>query len=233
MRLSQRNFYSEELEKNKNNMKAQWDLIKAIINKKRGESKVNTKFRINNKIVTDPQEVADGFVDFFTDIGGKLDKIIPRSDRHPSTYITKQYQLSMFLIPTDQIEIKKTIKKLKDCAVGWDGIPAKLLKDNTETLSTILSHLINLSFTSGIFPKEMKVANLIPIFKAGDTEIIGNYRPVSLLTTISKVFERSFYTRLIKFLEEQKILYENQFGFRAKHSTYMAILILMNNAITP
>jgi len=78
----------------------------------------------------------------------------------------------------------------------------------------------------------MKLANIIPIFKAGDTSIIGNYRPVSLLTTVSKVFERAFYSRLLTFITHHKILYELQFGFRGGHSTHLAVIKLMENIIT-
>ena len=59
----------------------------------------------------------------------------------------------MFLIPTDQIEIQKTIDKLKNCAVGWDKIPAKIIKDNKVHIAQMLTHIINLSFEQGVFPK--------------------------------------------------------------------------------
>jgi retron-type reverse transcriptase len=77
----------------------------------------------------------------------------------------------------------------------------------------------------------LKLANVIPIFKAGDVDSIGNYRPVSLLSTVSKVFERAFYSRLSSFIHHQKILYELQFGFREAHSTPLAIIKLMENII--
>ena len=92
-------------------------------------------------------------------------------------------------------------------------------------------YIINLSLTQGHFPQQLKLANIIPIFKSGDMEKVGNYRPVSLLSTFSKMFERIFYNRLKSFLEVQKILYELQFGFREAHSTYMAITILMDKII--
>jgi hypothetical protein len=118
----------------------------------------------------------------------------------------------MFLNPTTTLEINKIIDNLKNCSVGWDHLPAIIFKENKESPSCILTHLVNLSLEQGFFPKELKIANIIPIFKAGETEIIGNYRPVSLLSTVSKVFERIFYNRLLFFITQQNILYQLQFG---------------------
>ena len=115
--------------------------------------------------------------------------------------------------------------------MGWDQLPAFILKESKDPLSGILNHIMNLSLEQGTFPKELKIANIIPIFISGETDIIGNYRPVSLLTTVSKVFERMLYTRLLDFITQQKILYNLQFGFRVGHGTHMAILKLLDNII--
>jgi hypothetical protein len=125
----------------------------------------------------------------------------------------------------------KKSRGLKDCACGWDSIPAVILKDNKTSLKTILAHIINNSISTGIFPRELKIANVIPIFKSSSPEEITNYRPVSLLTTLSKIYERAFYTRLLNFLNEQKILFKSQFGFREKCSTVMAIINLLDRII--
>ena len=74
----------------------------------------------------------------------------------------------------------------------------------------------------------MKLANVVPIFKAGDNMTFTNYRPVSVLPLVSKVLERVMYTRLLNFLNKHKILYEYQFGFRNCYSTYMALITLVD-----
>ena len=127
--------------------------------------------------------------------------------------------------------IEKIINKLKECACGWDSIPAIIIKDNKAILKPILSHIINNSLLHGIFPSELKIANVIPIFKSASIEEINNYRPVSLLTIFSKIYEKVFYRRLIDFLNAQHFLYKSQYGFRANSSTYMAIVNLLDKII--
>ena len=95
-----------------------------------------------------------------------------------------------------------------------------------------LTHICNQSLQEGIFPQQLKIANVIPLYKSDDPMHFNHYRPVSLLCTLSKVFERIMYTRLLNFLEKLKIIYEKQFGFRKHHSTYMALMLLMDKITT-
>ena len=80
--------------------------------------------------------------------------------------------------------------------------------------------------SSGVFPAEMKIACVTPVHKKGKQDEVNNYRPISVLTIFSKVFEKCIYNRLISFLDKHRILIKNQFGFRRGHSTSMAILEL-------
>ena len=98
-------------------------------------------------------------------------------------------------------------------------------------ICTPLTYICNLSLQEGVFPDELKIANVIPLFKNDDPELFNNYRPVSLLCTVSKLFEKIMYNRLLSFLDIYKILFSYQFGFRKHHSTYMALMTLMDNLI--
>ena len=91
-----------------------------------------------------------------------------------------------------------------------------------------LTHLINCSLQSGIFPDELKLARVVPIFKAGDPAQVSNYRPISVLTTFSKIIEKIVYNHLLDFLSKNEALYEYQFGFRPSHSTQQAIITLVD-----
>ena len=94
-------------------------------------------------------------------------------------------------------------------------------------LSTPLSNLIDLSFRTGTFPNQCKIANVIPIHKKGDTTCCSNFRPISLLSIFSKVFEKCMYNRLYKFLTKHDLIYSYQFGFRKGFSTEQALVSLI------
>ena len=89
--------------------------------------------------------------------------------------------------------------------------------------------LINKSLTEGIFPNLLKFADICPIFKKGDFDNCGHYRPISLLSNIGKILEKVMYSRLPKFLEECNILFEKQFGFRNNHSTNHALVNIIEH----
>ena len=86
--------------------------------------------------------------------------------------------------------------------------------------------LINTSFTTGIFPSALKVANIIPIHKKVDKLDCNNYQPISLLSNISKIFEKMMHIQLTSFLNKNKVLSSFQFGFGKKHSTNHALISL-------
>ena len=101
------------------------------------------------------------------------------------------------------------------------------MKTIKESIKTLLIHICNKSFSSGRFPFEMQIACVVPIFKSGDDMVFSNYRPVSVLPVFSKLLERLMYNRLICFINDNKLLYDYQFGFQKGKSTYMAMVILI------
>jgi len=90
-------------------------------------------------------------------------------------------------------------------------------------ISKVLTHIFNASFTHGVVPSLLKQANVTPIFKAGDKHDFTNYRPISILPSISKLLEKVVYIRIFNFISYNNILTHHQFGFRPKRSTFMAI----------
>ena len=96
-----------------------------------------------------------------------------------------------------------------------------------ETLLPPLTYITNLSFTEGVFPHELKIAQVLPLYKNNDPMLFNNYRPISILPFFSKLFERLMYNRLIDFIEKHQLLYQYQFGFRKNHSTFTALVVLL------
>jgi len=134
----------------------------------------------------------------------------------------------MFAAPTDITEISYIIKSLNDSAPGADDISSEIVKQSLQYIARPLTHIVNLSLEQGVFPDEMKVAKVIPLFKAGDKTCVNNFRPISLLPVFSKILEKSMAKRMLQFLTENNILHPHQFGFRPKHTTSMAINILFD-----
>ena len=133
-----------------------------------------------------------------------------------------------YIRPVTEIEIVDIISDFKDNAAGWDELKPSVIRGIKEFINMPLRHICNLSFNTRVFPWELKVANIVPIFKSGDDMLFSNYRPVSVLPVFSKVIERLMYNRLIGFINDNDLLYEYQFGFQKGKSTYMALVILLD-----
>ena len=89
-------------------------------------------------------------------------------------------------------------------------------------------HIVNQSLCTGIFPDRLKIAKVIPLFKKGDQHVLDNYRPISLLPVISKVFEKIVYNQLFKYFTDNNLFYTSQYGFRSLRSTELASLELID-----
>ena len=109
-------------------------------------------------------------------------------------------------------ELIITIKSLKDSSPGWDDIHAKVVKQTYQFYLKLLLHLCNFSLTKAFFPKELKIAKILPLFKSGDNKLICNFRPVFVLPPFSKIFEKIMYSRVMSFLTKHNIFFNGQFG---------------------
>ncbi|CAB3220285.1 unnamed protein product [Arctia plantaginis] len=140
---------------------------------------------------------------------------------------------SISLTPTDPHEVRSIVMGLRShSAPGWDKITATILKQNILTLALPITYLCNKSLETGTFPANFKKAVVCPIFKSGEKSEPSNYRPISLLSTMSKILEKIVNKRLINYLEKNEMLSNCQFGFRAKKSTEDAVLTLASNIVT-
>ena len=109
-----------------------------------------------------------------------------------------------------------------------DEFPTFVAKPSIDNYVMPLTHIINKSLKEGVFPSELKLAKVVPIFKASATNKITNYRPISVLSFFFKVFDKLIYHKLIEFMDHNDILYCYQFGFRQRHATQQAIITLVN-----
>ena len=218
-------YYSEFFESNKNNSKKTWEGIRDVINLSKKTNTIPKNILYKNVSYTSSEDMSNCFNDFFVNIGNSVEAKIPRVDTHFSEFLRNRNSFSLFLKPVNEDELKSIISKLspsKSC--GPNSIPTHILKTNIELLIPPLKYLINLSFSEGCFPQLLKLAEVCPIFKKKDKNKCENYRPISLLSNLSKIFERAMHTRIYEFLESHSIFSNLQFGFRKKHSTNHALL---------
>ena len=116
---------------------------------------------------------------------------------------------------TTSAEVIDTVKSLKSTdSAGYDEIPVTVLKAVVIHIAEPISAIINVSLADGVFPDGMKTAKVCPIFKSEIKNDVANYRPISILTTFSKIFEKIIANRLISFIDKNNILTSSQYGFR-------------------
>ena len=147
---------------------------------------------------------------------------------HWSTWDSPWYSLCSWVLSH---RVHKIINSLKNGAAGYDELSATILKMISSSITSPLAYFCNLSFDQGVFSKELKLANVIPLYKADDPCSFNNYRPISLLCVLTKVFEKVMYNRLVEYLDMLNILNDKQFGFRGLLWSCMALMALMDKLI--
>ena len=140
-------------------------------------------------------------------------------------YAGSHKKTSMFIEPiTSNSIILATCKLKTKLSSGHDDISSKLLKETIFHIVHPITHIINMSSHTGIVPDQLKIAKVVPIYKASDNSLLNNYRPISLLPIFSKLLEKIMFDKVMNFLNKNNILYEHQYGFRAKHSSIQPII---------
>ena len=228
LKLEEKKYYQSMIIANRHNHRKTWMEIKQVINQSKS-TKSAGEFIYNDKTTNDRSVIANAFNNFFVNIGPTLASKIPVMGGQFKSYMPATNDIPMFVAPVSEPEMKKLIMQLNDGAPGRDGVTAKSLKCITDHIAMPLTRLANLSFTQGVFPRDLKVAMVSPLYKAKDPMIFSNYRPISLLSSFSKILEKLMPNRLLNFLNKCDILNKYQFGFRNNHSTYMALIILLEN----
>ena len=136
-------------------------------------------------------------------------------------------------IPVNETYIDNIINKLNNkSSCGYDNFSNKHIKYARNVLTKPLTLLINQCLQTGIYPSQLKMSRIKPLFKSGDKSLFSNYRPISLLPSLSKIFERVIFDQLLGYFTNNNLLCLDQFGFRPGHSTELAALRLVDHLIT-
>jgi len=216
-------FYCNKFDSVRGDVRETWKIVNSIINSKSGSKSID-EIEVEGRSITDSQDIAEEFNSYFRDVAVNLERDIPRNDGSPLMWMGNRIQNSLFAGPSTDSETALIINRLKNRSYGLHSVPTFIYKYLSDLISPIICKLFNLSLTQGIFPASLKVARIKPIHKKGNSKLLGNYRPISTLPLLSKIFEKLMLSRLLSFIKSNNVLGNNQFGFRKNNNTADAIL---------
>ena len=224
-RVSRQKYYDEKFLECSNDCKKTWQTINEVLGKRKSFSDIPNEFESNDKVLSGSLSIANGFNDFFSTIGPNLAKKITKSKNHYSKFLSNPCSEQFVFGNVTPTIIEDALRKLKSKnSAGPDKVSSSLLKFMAGTIMNPLCHIFNLSFKTGYIPSCLKTALVKPIFKKGATNQFTNYRPISLLSSFSKLLEKIAANQIMKYLNKFKLLYEHQYGFRAGHSTIQPVI---------
>lgn len=222
-------YYQEKLNICKGNTKETWQIIKEVCSMKKSNEHCEELLNI----ATTPEHSLNELNEYFTGIGNTLANDLLSRMNKTEQELAREASMntsplcSFLLMPTDIYEVRGIILGLRTrSASGWDRITTTILKQNINSLVPPITHLCNLSLETGKFPDIFKRAVVCPVYKTGNKNEPTNYRPISLLSNLSKILEKIVNKRIVKYLQNKNLLSDSQFGFREGRSTEDAVLTL-------
>ena len=232
IRLSKRLYFAKRLLNNKQSISKTWQILNEILGRNK-KSKLPSYINYNGQVVNDNKRIANIFNEYFVNAGLVASNNVQSTQKHFTDYLPPRVCSYLFFSPTNANEIIDIAKGLKSSfSCGYDNINSHFVKQIVHNIVSPLVYILNLSLSTGIVPDPLKVAKVIPVYKKDDSNLVKNYRPISLLPIFSKFLERIVFVRLYKHLEKYNILSKYQFGFRPNHSTEQAVLYAIEKITT-
>lgn len=226
---AKKKYYENKISNSDNVSKVTWNIINTELNNRKTNDDKQITIKHNGITYKDPEEISKLFNKHFIEVTGN----IKNNDSMNNTPDNNEIEINKFrLDPVGETELNKLIDSLKNkYSSGFDEIPVNIFKYISKSINKVIIHLINSSFISGIFPQKLKTAKLVPVYKKGDDKEMSNYRPLSLLPTISKMYEKAMYNRLITYLDSNNLIDHSQHGFRKGKSTKTATVQFVESIV--
>ena len=222
-------YFTRQFNINKTNLKLIWGLIGLLINRKKTSSIPISKLIINGRHYTDKQSICDQLNNYYINVGHNLAAQLPEHDNlNPTRYIENNNYNSFMFGNINTYEVQDAIMALKLNKASI-GVPQKCMMLACNHVSEALMMIFNQSLIQGIVPDILKISKVTPVYKGGETVDPNNYRPISVINTFAKIFEKLVYKQLISYVEKYKILFEFQYGFRKGKSTTLSIIEITEN----
>ena len=231
IRNAKSEYYKNQFSNCKSNQNEKWRFVNTILNRN-AQSENHVILRDKSGSICENQHInADIFNKFFTKVGTDLANALPPSKNSLEYYFENaSWQINTHF-DFNEIEATDILKVIDSFSIrkatGPDGIPMRSIKDSKHVIIPVLVYLTNLIIKSSVFPNCLKIARVKPLFKKGDRYICTNYRPISVLSSISKIIEKLLSFQIRDYFETNSLLTDCQFGFRTKRSTTDAINYIM------
>ena len=235
IRYAKVQFYTNICHEYKTQTKKLWKVINEIAGKKSDKSNLIEYLTIDNIKEYGAKKISNRFAEYFAGVGKHFAEKIPKPSKSITTYLKllQSNKASLFLNPTHADKIKRIVAALPaKASSGHDNISNIMLKEIIDPLSRVLVEIFNMSLSTGEFPAIMKLAEVVSLYKNKEHYLESNYRPISLLTTMSKVLEKIVYKQVYTFLQNKGQIYSNQYGFRANHSCEHAVGQAVGSIVT-
>ena len=217
-------YFSDNLAINKKDPKTTWKLINELNSRNVSSHKSISNIKVGEESINTPKEIAETFNHHFASVGEKLAFDIPLSAVEPDVYVVPAETTFSIKSPN----INAVYRKLKTLnigkAAGLDRIPCKLLKIAAEVVAPSLTQIFDKIICTSIFPNEWKLARVTPIYKKGKKDDMDNYRPISVISVVAKIFEKLIFEQLYEYLNNNNLITASQSGFRSLHSTLTALI---------
>lgn len=233
IKTTKNEYYFTQITDAQNNYKKIWQSVNEITNNKKSKKvKITDIMDNNNQTLKSDEEKANYFNEFFTNVGKRMANCIEKPPL-PVTEKKIYRKESLFFHPVTKNEIVNIISKLKNnTAPGPDEISVYLLKKHHQYLIDPLCHIFNCILLTGKIPSKFKESCTTPIFKSGDKTTATNYRPITVINNIAKMFEKCIKSRMMSYCENNHIISDSQFGFRENLSTEQAVFEMVNSVFT-
>ena len=232
--IAKKDAYRSKIEDGKSDPRNIWKLFQDFgMDKKERENKSNIKLKSDDKLVTNQIDLTEIFNDYFVNIASKLKESPIQTDfAKLNNYVSAKVPSDTeFKIPmTTHTFVKKFLSSLNvNKSTGLDNIGPKILKLSADVITPSILYIVNKSISISQFPDLWKEAKVKPLFKSGCKDDINNYRPISILPTVSKLIEKWVEMQFSQYLNEFNLLHKSQSGFRPRHLTESALILMVDS----
>ena len=221
-------YYDRFFKEYNDNSRKQWQMINGLLNRTKNRVNIRKLIDDDGNIANTPAAIAENFNEYFANIATNLkSKNTNGAEQDYSSFrqfLRHPVQNSIYINPVDPSEVYEVIKQFKNKYTRDTGISALKIANTSYNFTSTVAKMINKSFSEGVFPRQLKNARVIPVFKEGSKCEVENYRPISLLSSLSKIYEKLMHNKIMNFLELNNSIHENQYGFRSGRSCEHALL---------